>query len=240
MENKLFALYSDIGGRKENEDSVNVGSFEGNLIAVVADGLGGEGCGKLASNLICEKLIRCSSNGIFPDKSEIMGFFDYANRELLKKQNKMVQMKSTAVYLCIRGNQAIWAHVGDSRLYHLYGNNICDYTLDHSASQMAVFLGLITREQIPQDAGRNRLLRAMGVPNEKPDIHDPIVMKPGLHGFLLCTDGLWEFLDDQIILEGFFASDTPQKFINYLYSIRKTRNSVDCDNNSAVAIYWRV
>ena len=40
--------------------------------------------------------------------------------------------------------------------------------------------------------------------------------------------------------ESIINDDNRQKFINYLYSIRKTRNSVDCDNNSAVAIYWRV
>lgn len=236
----VYARYSDIGGREKNEDKVQAGYFKGNLVAIVADGLGGEGDGELASASVCESLIKCGSDGKFPDQSVIRSYFDQANRELISKQKNQFHMKSTAVYLCINGNRAIWGNVGDSRLYHLYGGKLCEYTLDHSASQMSVFLGEITREQIPFDSGRSRLLRAMGVPDVKPDIHDPIILEPGLHGFLLCSDGLWEYLDDETIVKGFSEFDTPKELLKHFYKIKKSKSSKDCDNNSAVAVYWEV
>ena len=240
LQSGAYAWYSSIGGREVNEDSVKIGSFNGNIIAVAADGLGGEGDGELASEIICESLMKCGSDGVFPDRETVKEGFDAANRELLSKQKNRFHMKSTAVYLCINDNRAIWAHIGDSRLYHLYGGKLCEYTMDHSASQMAVLLGEITREQIPADPGRSRLLRAMGSEEVKPDIHDPVLLKTGVHCFLLCTDGLWEYLSDEVIAEELSRARSPKEFINKLYGIKTSKSDRNCDNSSAVAVFWRV
>lgn len=240
LQNGAYAWYSEIGGREINEDCVQAGSFNGNFIAVVADGLGGAGDGERASEIICENLMKCGADGTFPDRTALKEGFESANRELLSRQKNKFHMKSTAVYLCIRDNKAIWAHIGDSRLYHLFGGRLREYTMDHSASQMAVLLGEITREQIPSDPGRSRLLRAMGSAEVKPDIHDPVVLKPGLHGFLLCSDGLWEYLSDEVIAEEFSKTKSPKEFVNRLYGIKQSKSGEDCDNSSAVAVFWKV
>ena len=240
LSNGAYAWYSNIGGREVNEDCVKSGTFKDNFIAVVADGLGGEGDGERASEIICESLMKCGADGKFPDRTVLKANFESANRELLSKQKNKFHMKSTAVYLCIQGNKAIWAHIGDSRLYHLFNGKIREYTMDHSASQMAVLLGEITREQIPSDPGRSRLLRAMGSAEVKPDIHDPVTLEPGLHGFLLCTDGLWEYLSDDVIAEEYSITRSPKEFINKLYGIKLSKSEEICDNSSAVAVFWKV
>ena len=212
LPNGACAWYSNIGGREVTEDS----------------------------EIICESLMKCGSDGSFPDRAAVKAGFESANRELVSKQKNKFHMKSTAVYLCINDNKAIWARIGDSRLYHLYGGKLCDYTMDHSASQMAVLLGEITREQIPSDPGRSRLLRAMGAPEVKPDIHDPVLLRAGLHCFLLCTDGFWEYLSDEVITEEFSRARTPKEFINKLYAIKVSKSDQDCDNNSAVAVFCKI
>ena len=240
LQNGAYAWYSNIGGREVNEDCVKTGTFKGNFVAVVADGLGGEGDGDRASEIIGESLIKCGADGSFPDRKALKAGFEKANLELISKQKNKFHMKSTAVYLCIRDNKAIWAHIGDSRLYHLFNGKIRECTMDHSASQMAVLLGEITREQIPSDPGRSRLLRAMGSSEVKPDIHDPVVLESGLHGFLLCSDGLWEYLSDEAIATEFSRAREPKEFVNKLYGIKLSKSGEDCDNSSAVAVYWKV
>ncbi len=236
----IYDYYTDPGGRPENEDAVSVTSFGNNVVAVVADGLGGQGDGGAASSIICSSLMHCGENDVFPTEIVLADAFNQANDELIKNQSNRFHMKSTAVYLCIQGNMAIWGYVGDSRLYHLYEGKICEYTLDHSASQLAVFMGRISREDIPGDAGRNRLLRAMGVEDTQPDIHEAVRLLSGRHGFLLCSDGLWEYLTDSEIENAFIQSTTASACIRTLRRLRESRCPPDCDNNSAVAILLEV
>lgn len=234
------SMYSDIGGRPENEDSADYREFEGGIVAVLADGLGGQGDGKAASQLICDRLLEGSTENDLPDRDEIMQLFDRANRELISKQKNSFHMKTTAVYLCIADGKAIWAHIGDSRLYHLWNGKLCNYTLDHSAAQLAVYMGKITREQIPDDPGQSRLLRAMGVEDDHPDIHEPIRLESGQHTFLLCSDGLWEYFSDSEIEHAYSIAKTPEKFLNCLFFVKNSRSEKDCDNNSAIAIFVEI
>lgn len=232
--------YSDIGGRRENEDTVGYRICESGVVAVVADGLGGQGDGKAASQIICDGLLKLGAEEGLPAKEKIIGIFDEANRELLSKQKNSFHMKTTAVYLCAAGGRAIWAHIGDSRLYHLYNGELCHYTLDHSASQLAVYMGEITRDEIPADAGRSRLLHAMGVEGEHPDLHDAITLEAGKHVFLLCSDGLWEYLSDAEVVKAWEKTQVPERFLELLRFAKGMRSPDNCDNNSAVVVYIEV
>ncbi len=232
--------YSDIGGRRENEDAVACRSYGQNLVAVLADGLGGQGDGSIASRLICDSLIGCGADNVFPDKLTVTRAFDEANRYLLSRQKNSFHMKTTAVYLCVCENRAIWAHVGDSRLYHFHEGRLCDFTLDHSASQLAVLMGQLEREDIPNDPGRNRLLRALGVEGEYPDVHEPVTLEKGRHVFLLCSDGVWEYFRDEELARLSREADSPQSFLRCLAALKNERSSENCDNNSAIAVFLQI
>ena len=235
-----YIPYTDIGGRKENEDTVSVHIYKNNLVAVVADGLGGQGDGKAASQSVCLDLETCGADGRMPTKDALSRAFEDANASLMRKQRNSYHMKTTAVYLCIHGNTAIWAHVGDSRLYHVYGGRLAHYTLDHSASQMAVFMGDIRREDIPKDAGRSRLIRAMGVEDVKADVFGPIDLEQeGRHAFLLCSDGLWEYLSDEEIVQACTESEDVETCLDRLLALKRSRSAEDCDNNSAILIFGK-
>ena len=235
-----FHAYSDIGGREENEDTVAYRDFGPCQVALIADGLGGHGDGKRASRSVCESLLRCAGRERLPTQAELAQDFDLANRELLLRQSNTFHMKTTAVCLCLSENRAIWGHIGDSRLYHVFQNELCDYTLDHSASQLAVFMGEITRGEIPGHVDRSSLLKALGVRGARPEIHAPVTLAPGRHLFLLCTDGLWEYLDDETIVREGEKAASARELIEALLDLHDARCGSDCDNHSALALYVRI
>ena len=233
-------MRSERGGRLKNEDYVNCVESGNNLIAVLADGLGGQGDGEIASHMAGDSLLTCGADGAFPDRQIIMDAFHKANHILLKNQKNKVHMKTTAVYLCQRGNRAVWAHIGDSRLYHIFQDKILDYTLDHSASQMSVFMGEITREQIPWDAGRSRLIKALGMEDAEPEIHDEIRLEPGRHAFLLCSDGLWEYLSDAEIIDICRRGRSAEGSLALMLDCKNAKSMPDCDNYTAFLLFLEV
>lgn len=229
--------YSCQGGRPKNEDSYGAVVFGRNYCAVVADGLGGHGEGKEASRIAVKYLSACGKSGELPTPKEIYRAFEAANAEIKTKRIDENHMKTTAVYLCIHGNQAVWAHIGDSRLYHFLDGRLCDYTLDHSVSQMAVVLGEISREEIPGDCDRSRLLRVLGDDEIKPEIHKPVLLGKGRHAFLLCTDGFWESVTEDEMMFDLCKAPSPEEWLHSMYLRIMKRQREEHDNHTAVAVF---
>ena len=232
--------YSDIGDRKENEDAFGIYIYGKNLITVVADGLGGQGDGKKASELAVRQLSKCGSNGGFPESDEVSAAFSAANKALLERQLNQFHMKTTAVYLCIQEDYAIWAHIGDSRLYHFFDGKLSHYTLDHSISQVAVALGEIERKDIPKHPQKSRLLRALGSEDEEAVVHDKVRLEKGKHAFLLCTDGFWEYLDDSEISDLLAEAESAKMWILKMYELIESRCGSGNDNCTAAAVMLEV
>lgn len=229
--------YSHVGGKKENEDSYGIRELENGICTVVADGLGSHGGGKQASEIAVRHLLECAKNGGLPAADEIMNGFVQANEEILRCRESESHMKTTAVFLYLKDNTAVWAHIGDSRLYHFYNWELKDYTLDHSVSQMAVALGEIERWQIPGHVDRSRLLRVVGDDEIKPEIHEPLPLQKGCHAFLLCTDGFWEYVTEDEMLLDLSKAKTPKEWIHSLQYRHERRVETNHDNHTAVAVY---
>ncbi len=233
--------YTAPGDRRENEDSAWAEQTAPDAaFAVVADGLGGHGGGRAASQTAVQALLACRAGAHLPVQEEIARWLDQANREILAKRSGPNHMKTTAVFLAVRGDRAVWAHIGDSRLYHFAGGELVHFTLDHSMCQLAVKLGEIDRDQIPDHPDRSRLLRVLGESEISPEFHEPVQLKPGRHAFLLCTDGLWERLAEAEIGLDLQKSDTPGQWLDYLRRRAEKRKWTDVDNNTAVAVFVEV
>lgn len=228
--------YSDKGGRRENEDSGGIYVYSDRIIAVVADGLGGQGDGSIASDTALQELAKCGLQGPLPGQEEVRDAFARANQAILSRQHNKYHMKTTAVYLCIQGSCAIWAHVGDSRLYHFYQGEMTHVTCDHSVPQLAVLMGEIERRDIPAHPQRSHLMKALGCEEVKPDIHEPVLLEPGKHVFLLCTDGFWEYIDEDELAQSVEAAKTAEEWIASLRGDIQKRFYDDHDNNTAMAI----
>ena len=228
--------YSSEGGRAANEDTCLYCSYEKNLVFVLADGLGGHGDGKRASETACEELILCGADNEEVTGEKLVQAFDAANQKILKQQENEYHMKTTAVYLCISADHAIWAHIGDSRLYHFYNGKLEHYTLDHSIAQVAVSLGEISRENMPKYPGRSKIFHALGTVDEQLKSIREISLEPGAHAFLLCSDGVWELLSDEMLTKFLSQAATAQEWITLIRQSVEERMPKDHDNNSAIAV----
>lgn len=234
-------LYSDIGGRPENEDTgMLIWASRKTLNAIVCDGLGGQGDGKAASGFVCRELSYIG-NTDEPMEGEFLGTaIADANQELMKLQHNKFHMKTTVVYLRIEDDTVLWAHIGDSRLYHFYQGKLAEYTIDHSLSQMAVLMGQITRDEIPQHSGRSRLYHAMGSDGETAEVAEKKKLAPGKHSFLLCSDGYWEYLKDREIEDALAGSATAEQWHQKMLAMILARAPEDTDNRTAITIMMEV
>lgn len=231
--------YSAIGDRPVNEDSLACGQIDPqNAFAVVCDGLGGHGGGRDASQIAAAALTW--DKPILPTEKELKTQLDTANREIITRRTNPRQMKTTVVALYLSGNQARWCHVGDSRLYHFYNGRLKDFTNDHSVCQIAVRTGEITRREIPGHPDRSKILKALGSEDLEPEIHEAVTLEQGFHAFLLCTDGLWERLQEDEILLDLHKAPNPEQWVSLLRARAEIRKHTEVDNNTAVAVYAMV
>ena len=99
-------------------------------------------------------------------------------------------MGTTTSALAVRDHKAWFAHVGDSRIYRVRGDEIKQLTEDHSLVASMVREGLITAKEAETHPRRNVLQRSMGVAEEvEIDVQGPFELLAG-DTFILCSDGL--------------------------------------------------
>lgn len=124
-----------------------------------------------------------------------------ANRkvcEIAQENPDCLGMGTTLAVLHIRENQAILAHVGDSRIYRLRDNEFEQMTVDHSWVNEQLQRNVLTEEEARNHRWRNVITRALG---NRPDIEIDIKsvdLRPG-DVFLLCSDGLTTMIEDAIV-----------------------------------------
>ena len=230
------ASYTDTGGRAANEDSTRQArQGEDRLCLVVADGLGGHGGGARASAAAADTICREWRGEADPEA--LKGLVRRGHEAVTAIQTPQCAMKSTVVALELAGNRAAWAHVGDSRLYHFADGRLVFQTRDHSASQIAVFMGEITVDQIRFHEDRNRVLRALGQTDALTVEAGSETLCPGRHAFLLCTDGFWEYvLENEMAADLAMAAD-PLDWLVRMRSRLMARVPADNDNNTAAAAW---
>jgi len=231
---------SNQGGRDYNEDTVRCYAQNGVCAAVVADGLGGHGGGQIASSIAADTIVGLFSQNPTLEKGYLQSVFEQANKAVLNKQTVSQKMKSTGVALFVKDNNVMWAHAGDSRLYYFKDGVITAYTLDHSVSQMTVFSGEITREQIRHHSDRNRVLRAFGGDDTiKAEVSPALTLESGSHAFLLCTDGFWEYVFENEMEAELAKAKTPKDWVDGMNRLLASRVPKDHDNFSAAALFFK-
>ncbi len=193
--------------RRVNEDSY----LTAPPIYAVADGMGGHGSGDLASALAVQVLARCAAlHPLFLEA--VLAALEEANQVIIEREsgNPMGTTVTGLVGLGTAGADHLMVfNVGDSRVYRLAADGIEQLTVDHSEVQELLLDGMITREQARIHPRRNIVTRALGT--------DPMLLAdhwllPAVGGdrFLLCSDGLFGELPDEVILP-LLSSGTPQQ-----------------------------
>lgn len=225
------------GGRTYNEDSVLFQQRGQNAIAIVADGLGGCGNGDIASDITVKTMGRLFLRNPIIDERHLKKWFDDTNREICLKQIGGIKMRSTAAAWFYNGKKFAAAHIGDSRLYYFRRGNLIFQTKDHSVPQMLFQAGEITEREIRTHEDRNKILRALG---SKDGVQVEIKIwnedvKAG-DAFLLCSDGFWEYVWEDEMMEDLSNSRNPEQWLTLMNERIWQRAVPNNDNFSAVAI----
>ncbi|OPZ84490.1 MAG: Serine/threonine phosphatase stp [bacterium ADurb.Bin429] len=143
-------------------------------------------------------------------------------------------MGTTAVVACLAGDILYLAHVGDSRAYLLRDGDIRALTRDHTVAMTLVDDGDITLEEARTHPLRNRLSQVLGAHGA---IHPDFTNLPVQHGdrILLCTDGLYDMLTDEEIVEIVNFSASPDEAVYAL--IATADDAGGRDNITVVAVF---
>lgn len=115
-----------------------------------------------------------------------------------ESQPQYAGMGTTLVAALFYDNLVTVAHIGDSRLYRLRGDEFRVLTRDHSLLQEQIDSGVITPEEARFSKNKNLVTRALGVDAQvEAEIHDYPVQAGDL--YLLCSDGLNDMVEDEEI-----------------------------------------
>lgn len=210
--------------REHNEDAWYVSPDVD--VMIVADGVGGHDAGELASQLAIKQFVQHvrlsrdrfleydpDSDDSTADAIDIVGCIKGA----LRAANEIVKtlgtgQKSggpgTTIVLSVRVGRTLFvASVGDSRVYRVRAGNLEQLTVDDSWVEMLVMAGSISREEARTHPRKNIILLALGQQDFVAEAEEVnlVRMEPG-DRFLLCSDGLHDSLDRDVIEE---VSSTP-------------------------------
>ena len=202
MKNSLYPPLSihEIGQRTNQEDAI---AQWDNRLFVLCDGMGGHEKGEVASQTVCQSLVKWFENNIkdnsFSDDL-FLAALEQAYSELDTFDNvSLRKMGTTLTLLYIHSEGITAAHMGDSRIYHIRPNvGVLYQSRDHSLVFDLFQLGEISYDEMQNFAQKNIVTRAM-TPNEdnrmRPDIIHITDIQPGDY-FYMCSDGMLEQMNN--------------------------------------------
>ncbi|MBR2706387.1 MAG: Stp1/IreP family PP2C-type Ser/Thr phosphatase [Mogibacterium sp.] len=230
-----IGFITDRGRRRPtNEDSVracgDVGFF------MLADGVGGNRSGEIASQSALdalEKFVRHNPPEWLGSRDEIFRYFraavNYVNQFIIKLSEAKPQyagMATTLAFAYVRDNELYVANVGDSRVYLMHDDMIQQITDDHTYVNDLVKMGAITREEAHIHARKNVITRAIGAnANNEPDCFC-VPLEKG-DRILLCSDGLYDEVDDEMILSTVTRSDEMSECVKELVAMANENGGND-------------
>ena len=188
--------------RDHNEDFFSCVDLQEGHLFIVADGMGGHDAGEVASRLAVETVageIRKGSRGKYDPGKLLQQAVQRANLKVLEEgTSKGSNMGTTLTLALVNQDKAYIANVGDSRTYWISDGSIRRITEDHSLVEKLVSVGRLTKEAARNHPKANVLYRNIG---SEPALIADIFEIPTESGgkLLLCTDGLWGEVPDEVI-----------------------------------------
>ncbi len=215
---------SDVGCvREQNEDSMLVKT----PLLVVADGIGGQEAGEVASQIAVETM--AEEAPMVADAQALVEAVEEANRAVMEAAymgRGRPGMGTTLTAAVIDGSVMAVAQVGDSRCYRLRNGELEQLTHDHSLIASLIESGQITEEEAKTHPSRSIITRALGSdPNMVPDVFQFDVKKGDR--ILLCSDGLHGMVSKEEIVQTLSSFDNPQRAANQLVELAKAHGGSD-------------
>lgn len=190
-----YTTFSECGPRDKNEDYIKC-DCEGDCgIFVLCDGMGGHDNGDIASRLVAETIVHSflKDAKTISLQERVISSCENAKSEI----DNFTDMGTTVAIVAIKDNFAVFAHSGDSRIYHIRNGRIIYQSVDHIAISPSGN-PVITRAFYPKTV------------NYKPDIEISTIENNDK--ILICSDGVfgegkWSALHDVLRTENFTMQD---------------------------------
>jgi PPM family protein phosphatase len=248
MEFFLRVEYADmslLGGREENQDRVATAVAERAALLVVVDGMGGHADGARAATVTQRVIV----DAFWHAPQPLFDPLGFLHLTLGKAHDEVVKLgaqlpldqrpRATCAVCLVQQHASWWAHIGDSRLYHVRDGKLMARSRDHSHVELLLREGLISDEQAHNHPMRNFVECCLGGDPILPDMsltrRRPLEANDVVMG---CTDGLWGALSDAEIAAGL---GTPGELRGKLLelgtrAVKRAGNA--SDNTSAAALRW--
>jgi PPM family protein phosphatase len=229
--NNQDAMLSVVSSGSSSDDIPDVGIF------IVADGMGGHYHGEKASAITARIVAKHVLKEIFnamleqsmndPERPAISEILRMAVQEANDAVSEEIPEGGTTVTTTvIVADLAYIAHVGDSRAYLITDEGIEQVTRDHSLVQRLVELGQLTPEEALEHEQRNVLYRAIGQ-SDTLDVDAITRRLPPRSHLLLCSDGLWNLVDENTMRDIVKQYTNPQDACNQLVKLANERGGTD-------------
>jgi len=234
----IFCL-NELGKRPNNEDCISPQkgtATSKDALFIVCDGVGGEKKGEVASKIVCTSIQNYFKNKTLAageGKEVIQKAIQYASEKLAAyvATDTMAKRMSTTLALVLLGDQSVVAAwCGDTRIHHIRNGKVIWKSKDHSLVGELVSQGELTEEQARTHPSRNIITRSLNAVNfnNNVDFHEIHDFETGDY-LLLCTDGLLEKVNDEIIyriLTDKTERDKAKGFLSYCDGVTKDNFSM--------------
>lgn len=240
-----FAQVTSAGGRESNQDALGSAQQDDLACFVVSDGVGGEAGGEVAAKIVVDAVTtRFLQEASFGPRA-LCSYIDSAAAEVARRrteEQRLRNMSATVAALLIdrRNHSALWAHLGDTRVYLFRRNKLYSVTKDHSLVQQLVDEGYCSAEQLRTHPRRSALCAAIG--GEGGGIAELTVAATAVEAgdaLLVCSDGFWEWIVEREMENAAAAAHSAQAWLAAMRALVEKNSGLatrPCDNYSAFAI----
>lgn len=239
-----FAVFQTThqGGRQKNEDRMGYCYTTDSALFFLADGMGGHPEGDQAAQIALESIANLFLKKATPQLADVPAFLEaaimVAHRNIIlyaAEQGLKDAPRTTLVMLVVQQGMATWLHCGDSRLYFLRNGALLTRTRDHSYVEQREMGRSLS--DAPKTFNRNVLYTCLGAPvRPQFDIGVSVALQKG-DKLMLCSDGLWDSVDDPSIVAHLSAQEV-EKAVPELVERAVREAGPTSDNVTVLALEW--
>lgn len=242
-----YAKVSALGDRQDNQDRAAVIVAREAALMLVFDGMGGHSDGARAAETglkTVEEMFTSARLPLFDPQGFLYTALARAHDEVVRIGMDLdvdFRPRATCAVCLIQEAGAWWAHVGDSRIYHMRGGRVLSRSRDHSHVEVLIQEGAITEEEALDHPMRNFVECCIGGDAPVPDM--TITRKKPLEAgdvLLACSDGLWSGINDDEIAElSRLANGGLAEGLKTLSLKAVSRNAPYSDNTTGTVLRWK-
>jgi serine/threonine protein phosphatase PrpC len=237
-----YAELSLQGGRESNQDRVSVAVAEEAVLLIACDGMGGHADGERAAEMAQQTVVE----RFWQTTQPLMDPLGFLHLALGAAHSSVVALaprlplemrpRATCAVCIVQQTSAYWAHVGDSRVYHLRAGRLRERTRDHSHVELLMREGVISAGQMQNHPMRNFVESCLGGEALLPEmaLNPRRALLPD-DLLLVCTDGFWANLDEQVIAGAFSTLGLPLSDTLAALSAQAVLNAGGGSDNTSVA-----